>query len=88
MSCDIVRYSEETFESIKHVNEYGQEYWMGRELRTVLGYTEWRNFIKAIVRAKEACDGGAVMLLMNILLTSTNHHQSIRTIEKEQRKLK
>ena len=24
---EIMRYSEETFESIKHVNEYDQEYW-------------------------------------------------------------
>jgi|GEM_PF-6277580 len=27
MSNEIARYSEETFESIKHVNEYGNEFW-------------------------------------------------------------
>lgn len=54
---DITRYNETIFESIKHINEYDQEYWNARELQKVLEYTEWRNFSKVIEKAKEACKG-------------------------------
>lgn len=49
--------SENLFESIKHENEYGQEYWLARELQTVLGYSKWENFANIIEKAKEACRG-------------------------------
>lgn len=52
---DLVKYSEETFESIKHVNEFGQEYWLARELQPILDYVQWRRFAEAIDRAKLAC---------------------------------
>lgn len=52
---DIVNYNEQTFESIKHVNENGQEFWYARELQKVLGYSEWRNFQNVINKAKDAC---------------------------------
>ena len=35
-------YTESIFESIKHVNEYGVEFWYVRELQTALEYKEWR----------------------------------------------
>lgn len=56
MSSEIARYSEETFESIKHVNEYGNEFWYARELQSILEYTEWRNFQKLIEKAQTACE--------------------------------
>lgn len=52
---ELVKYSEQTFESIKHVNEYGEEYWLARELQSVLEYARWENFSKAIERAQKAC---------------------------------
>jgi len=55
MSRDLMRYSDQTFEDIKHINEYGQEYWLARELQTILGYNSWRRFSDAIERAKLAC---------------------------------
>lgn len=55
MSEMIKHYSEETFESIKHINEYGQEYWLARELQIVLEYSQWRRFEETINRAIEAC---------------------------------
>ena len=51
----IKRYSEETFESIKHINEFGQEYWLARELQRVLEYSDYRNFELTIFKAMEAC---------------------------------
>ena len=56
MNNGIARYSEETFESIKHVNEYGNEFWYARELQSILEYTEWRNFQKLIEKAQTACE--------------------------------
>lgn len=54
--ADIQKYSEQTFESIKHINEYGQEFWYARELQAALEYSQWRRFEEAIERAKIACE--------------------------------
>ncbi len=51
----IKEYNETIFESIKHINEYGNEYWYARELMMVLDYKEWRKFEGVINKAKEAC---------------------------------
>lgn len=48
--------NESLFESIKHINEYGQEYWTARELQPMLEYVEWRKFKAAIVKAMDACE--------------------------------
>ncbi len=53
------RYTDQTFEAIKHINEYEEEYWNARELQHVLEYTEWRNFEKVIQKAKIACKNSA-----------------------------
>lgn len=53
---DLINYNEQTFESIKHVNEYGEEYWYARELQKVLEYSQWRRFSEVIERAKIACE--------------------------------
>ena len=45
-----------TFESIKKINEQGQEYWSARELDKVLGYFDYRNFLSVIEKAKKACE--------------------------------
>ena len=49
--------NENPFESIKHVNEYGQEYWLARELKDVLDYKLWQKFHNLVEKAKEACEG-------------------------------
>ena len=43
----------ETFEGIKHFDEFGVEYWCARELMSVLEYSKWENFEKVIEKAKE-----------------------------------
>ena len=53
-------YSESLFESIKHINEYGQEFWYARELQIALEYTKWGNFRKVIDKAKNACEGSEI----------------------------
>ena len=43
------------FENIKNIDQYGEEYWYARELSKVLEYKDWRNFLKVLNKAKEAC---------------------------------
>ena len=50
------KYKEKTFDEIKHINEFGNEYWEARELMTILGYTKWGNFNKVIDKAKITCE--------------------------------
>lgn len=47
--------SNNVFDSIKHIDEYGNEYWFARELQHVLEYTQWRRFENVIYKAKIAC---------------------------------
>lgn len=51
----IENYNDTIFEKIKHINEYGEEYWSARELARALGYKDYRNFLVAIDKAMEAC---------------------------------
>ncbi len=44
-----------SFESIKHIDEFGNEYWYARELMIALEYSKWSNFISVIDKAKNAC---------------------------------
>ncbi len=41
----------------------GVEYWLARELQELLGYSDWRNFLNAVNKAKESCEttGEAVL---------------------------
>jgi len=52
---NVENYNENTFETIKHVDEYGNEYWSARDLQKVLEYKEWRNFFKVLNTAKISC---------------------------------
>ena len=51
----LAAYSDQTFESIKHINEDGIEFWYARELAQILQYADWRNFENAIYKAMESC---------------------------------
>ena len=44
-----------TFESIRHLDEVGNEFWLARELGSVLGYSQYRHFLPVLERAREAC---------------------------------
>lgn len=49
------------FDDVIQVTEEEKiEYWFARDLMKLLGYTEWRNFEKAITRAMESCKMGNV----------------------------
>src|SRR5258706_1613581 len=44
-----------TFERIKRTNPAGAEFWSARELSRVLEYSDFRNFITVINKARQAC---------------------------------
>lgn len=44
-----------TFDSIRRVDDAGQEFWLARDLARVLDYSQYRHFLPVIERAKEAC---------------------------------
>ena len=53
---EIKNYTESIFESIKHVDEFGVEFWYARELQKVLEYGKWENFHKVIKQSIVACE--------------------------------
>lgn len=44
-----------TFDSIRHLDKEGNEYWRARQLAKVLEYSEYRHFLPVIERARLAC---------------------------------
>ena len=62
---EIIKQTENTFESIKHIDENGNEYWYARELMIELGYKDWRYFDNVIEKSKMSCE--------NSNMTVTDH---------------
>ena len=62
MGSDLVNKTERDFESIKHTDENGVEFWYARELMVVLEYKQWRRFEQVIERAKEACKNSNISI--------------------------
>ncbi len=52
-----------TFESIKHIDNEGKEYWYARELQKVLNYAQWRRFNDVIEKAKITCKNSNNIIL-------------------------
>lgn len=48
------------FDDIKHIDEYGNEFWYARELQFVLNYAKWSNFKNVIDKAIEACENSGI----------------------------
>ena len=55
MTLELEKYQEKIFEDIKHIDEFGNEYWEARELQKILGYKEWRLFANVIEKAQVSC---------------------------------
>jgi DNA-damage-inducible protein D len=53
--AELDKKKQSTFEGIKQVNEYGQDYWSARNLQKILEYSGYRNFLRVVDKAKEAC---------------------------------
>ena len=57
---ELLKNNEISFEEIKHIDEFGMEYWYARELQVVLDYKEWRKFEGVIKKAMESCENSNI----------------------------
>ena len=60
---ELEKINETIFESIKHVDDDGNEYWYARELQKVLEYTQWRKFNGVIEKAMNTCKASNYVVL-------------------------
>ena len=51
----IARQHHATFESLRHIDDDGHEYWLARPLALILAYSEYRHFLPLLERARLAC---------------------------------
>jgi len=54
MKKELIQKLHRSFEGCAHQRD-GVEFWLARELQALLGYSEWRNFVFVIDKAKTAC---------------------------------
>lgn len=57
---DNINKNNQSFENIKHIDEFGAEFWDARELQKALDYTEWRKFEGVIKKAEKACKNSGI----------------------------
>lgn len=57
---ELDKYNQKNFEDIKFIDESGNEYWEGRELMTILQYSNWQNFEKIIKKAIIGCENSGL----------------------------
>lgn len=55
MSKRLTKKTVTLFESIKHLDDFGNEFWTSRAMWRILEYNEYRNFLPVIEKAKTAC---------------------------------
>lgn len=53
---EIKKYKVVVFKDIRHIDEYGNEYCLARELQKVLDYKRWDKFCNVIENVKVACE--------------------------------
>ncbi|MGB1256716.1 MAG: DNA damage-inducible protein D [Thiolinea sp.] len=62
MSQDIQNAHQQTFESIRHTDDDGTEFWYARELQTVLEYAKWERFQNVLRKAETACENSGHLI--------------------------
>ena len=50
------------FDSIKQLDDEGNEFWYARDLQRLLEYTEYRKFLPVIAKAKKACKSSGYII--------------------------
>ena len=56
MRTELVHSLTNTFEAHAQRADNGVEFWLARDMQHLLGYSEWRNFVAVINKAKTACE--------------------------------
>ena len=55
MDLQKINRQKSVFETIKQINQDGQEFWYARDFQNILEYKEWRKFFGVLEKAQEAC---------------------------------
>mgnify|MGYP001792181382 FL=1 len=63
MKSEIIKSLSDNFQDHSQTTENGIEFWFARDIQHLLGYTEWRNFLKVIVKAKTSCQATGNQIL-------------------------
>ena len=56
MKPDLIHTLNTDFEAHAKHTDTGIEFWLARDLQHLLGYTDWRNFLQTISKAKTSCE--------------------------------
>jgi DNA-damage-inducible protein D len=56
MKNELIKSLTNDFEDHSQTTENGIEFWFARDIQHLLGYSEWRNFNKVILKAKTSCE--------------------------------
>jgi DNA-damage-inducible protein D len=56
MKTEVIKSLTNNFEDHSQNTENGIEFWFARDIQHLLGYSEWRNFNKVILKAKTSCE--------------------------------
>jgi DNA-damage-inducible protein D len=71
MEKDILVRLHQSFEkSVFKDQNTGMEFWLARDLQKLLGYDEWRNFLKVIDKAKIACTNSSQVIFDHFVDTN------------------
>ncbi len=69
--------NESPFDSIRHYDENGNEFWLARELMVILGYSKWQSFggyqenrLSVVDKAILACQNNGANSILNFTQTS------------------
>lgn len=62
MNKIVDKYTNKTFDEIKRIDEYENEYWLARELQIFLNYKEWRKFENVIMKAQQSCENSGITI--------------------------
>ncbi|MDI9310995.1 MAG: DNA damage-inducible protein D [Limnohabitans sp.] len=62
MKNELVQSLTNNFEDHSQTTDNGIEFWFARDIQHLLGYSEWRNFNKIILKAKVSCEASCNLI--------------------------
>ncbi len=62
MKNELIKSLTNDFEDHSQTTENGIEFWFARDIQHLLGYSEWRNFNKVILKAKTSCEASGNLI--------------------------
>ncbi len=61
MKKEVIQKLHTSFEDVAYEQD-GVEFWHARDLQILLSYDDWKNFIKVIQKAQEACQNSGQLI--------------------------